>query len=200
MSRKEKILIVEPAAIVTEGLTRILKDFSEFEILPPLEDMDDFRERLAATRPDVLLINPTILPYSKRPAVSGLLQDYPQMTIVALVYQYIDSAVLHSFHGILEIREARERIAEILTEAQTSASTHKLPMDATSYELTKRETDVLVLVAKGLMSKEIADRLHISVHTVISHRKNITRKTNIKSVAGLAMYALMNNLVEEDTI
>ena len=73
-------------------------------------------------------------------------------------------------------------------------------MDAMNYELTKRETDVLVLVAKGLMSKEIADRLHISVHTVISHRKNITRKTNIKSVAGLAMYALMNNLVEEDSI
>ena len=47
------------------------------------------------------------------------------------------------------------------------------------------------------MSKEIAERLHISVHTVISHRKNITRKTNIKSVAGLALYALMNNLMEE---
>ena len=200
MSRKEKILIVEPSFIVTEGLTRILKDLSDFEILPPLEDMDDFRERLAAVRPDILLINPTILPYTKRPAVFSLLQDYPQMTVVALVYQYIDSAVLHSFHGILEIREVRERIADILTEAQTSASTHKLPMDATNYELTKRETDVLVLVAKGLMSKEIADRLHISVHTVISHRKNITRKTNIKSVAGLAMYALMNNLVEEDTM
>ena len=68
---------------------------------------------------------------------------------------------------------------------------------AGGHELTRRETDVLVLVAKGLMSKEIAERLHISVHTVISHRKNITRKTNIKSVAGLALYALMNNLMEE---
>ena len=47
MSRKEKILIVEPAAIVIEGLMRILKEFSEFEILPPLEDMDNFRKRLA---------------------------------------------------------------------------------------------------------------------------------------------------------
>ena len=73
MSRKEKILIVEPAAIVTEGLTRILKELTEFEILPPLEDMDDFRERLAAARPDILLINPTILPYTKRPAVFSLL-------------------------------------------------------------------------------------------------------------------------------
>lgn len=98
MSRKEKILIVEPSFIVTEGLTRILKDLSDFEILPPLEDMDDFRERLAAVRPDILLINPTILPYTKRPAVFSLLQDYPQMTVVALVYQYIDNAVLHSFH------------------------------------------------------------------------------------------------------
>ena len=59
--------------------------------------------------------------------------------------------------------------------------------------MTKRERDVLVLVAKGLMSKEIAEQLNISIHTVISHRKNITKKTGIKSVAGLAVYAMLNN-------
>ena len=64
-------------------------------------------------------------------------------------------------------------------------------------DLTKRERDILVLVAKGLMSKEIAEQLNISIHTVISHRKNITKKTGIKSVAGLAVYAMLNNLMNE---
>ena len=58
-----------------------------------------------------------------------------------------------------------------------------------------RETDVLVLVAKGMSSKEIANQLNISVHTVNSHRKNITHKTGIKSVAGLAVYAMIHNLM-----
>lgn len=200
MTRREKILIVEPSAIITEGLMKILQESSNFEILPALEEMDELKERLASLRPDILLINPTVLPYSKRPVVFGLLQDYPQMTVIALVYQYIDNMTLHSFHGVLEIRESRERICDLLLEVRSSVSTHKLSVDTNNYELTKRETDVLILIAKGLMSKEIADRLNISVHTVISHRKNITRKTNIKSVAGLAMYALMNSLIEEDSI
>ncbi|MBP5515473.1 MAG: helix-turn-helix transcriptional regulator [Bacteroidales bacterium] len=65
-----------------------------------------------------------------------------------------------------------------------------------NYELSDRETDVLVLVAKGMSSKEIADTLNISIHTVNTHRKNITHKTGIRSVAGLAVYAMINNLME----
>jgi DNA-binding CsgD family transcriptional regulator len=53
-----------------------------------------------------------------------------------------------------------------------------------------------VLVAKGLANKEIADKLNISIHTVMSHRKNIAHKTGIKSVAGLTVYALLNNLLD----
>jgi regulator of cell morphogenesis and NO signaling len=61
--------------------------------------------------------------------------------------------------------------------------------------LSERETEVLVLVAKGYMSKEIADMLNISMNTVNTHRKNITAKTGIKSIAGLTVYAMLNNLM-----
>ena len=69
-----------------------------------------------------------------------------------------------------------------------------------SVELSNREIDVLVALAKGLTNKEISDQLFISVHTVITHRKNIIRKTGIKSVSGLTVYALLNNLVDESEI
>ena len=62
--------------------------------------------------------------------------------------------------------------------------------------LSAREKEVLVCVAKGLINKEIADQLNISIHTVITHRKNISRKTGIKTVAGLTVYALLNNLLD----
>ena len=51
-----------------------------------------------------------------------------------------------------------------------------------------------------MMNKEIADRLSISIHTVITHRKNITRKTGIKTVAGLTVYALLNHLLDVKSI
>ncbi len=66
--------------------------------------------------------------------------------------------------------------------------------------LTTREIEVLVLVTKGLINKEIAEKLNISLTTVISHRKNITEKLGIKSVSGLAIYAVMNGFIDADRI
>lgn len=62
-------------------------------------------------------------------------------------------------------------------------------------ELSDREKDVLIQVVKGLSNKEIADVLCISQHTVVSHRKHITRKLNIHSSAGLTIYAIVNKLI-----
>lgn len=67
-------------------------------------------------------------------------------------------------------------------------------------ELSAREKEILVAVARGMLNKEIADLYNISIYTVISHRKNITRKTGIKTVAGLTVYALLNNLIDMNTI
>jgi DNA-binding NarL/FixJ family response regulator len=62
-------------------------------------------------------------------------------------------------------------------------------------EISDREKEVLRLVAIGLTNKEIADKLFISSHTVITHRKNITAKLGIKTIAGLTMYALINHII-----
>ena len=66
--------------------------------------------------------------------------------------------------------------------------------------LSERETDVLKAVALGYSNKEIADKLFISINTVITHRKNITEKLDIKSIAGLTVYAIMNNLIKPEDV
>lgn len=74
---------------------------------------------------------------------------------------------------------------------------HKVtPKTIETEPLSDREKDVLVELAKGLSNKEVADVLNISTNTVITHRKNISRKLNIHSVAGLTIYAIVNNLVD----
>ncbi|HDR53015.1 MAG TPA: response regulator transcription factor [Mariniphaga anaerophila] len=76
----------------------------------------------------------------------------------------------------------------------------KQPKTIDSEELTAREKEVLKLVALGHSNKVIAEKLFISIHTVISHRKNITDKTGIKSISGLTVYAILNNLIDTETI
>ena len=63
-------------------------------------------------------------------------------------------------------------------------------------KLSSREIEILTGVAQGLLNKEIASKYNISIHTVITHRKNIARKTGIKTIAGLTAYAILNNLIE----
>ena len=66
--------------------------------------------------------------------------------------------------------------------------------------LTSREVEVLVLIVRGYINKEIADRLNIGLTTVISHRKNIMEKLGLKSVSALTIYAVMNGYVDVDKI
>lgn len=62
--------------------------------------------------------------------------------------------------------------------------------------LSDREKDIIKCVAKGMSNKEIADKLYLSIHTVTTHRRNITAKLQIHSPAGLTIYAIINNLID----
>ena len=81
-----------------------------------------------------------------------------------------------------------------------SVRNEEAPREEEGDALSSREKEILVSVAQGLLNKEIADRHNISINTVITHRKNISRKTGIKTVAGLTVYAILNNLVDINTI
>ena len=64
-------------------------------------------------------------------------------------------------------------------------------------QLSIREREILKLVAQGNSSKQIADKLFLSIHTVITHRKNITGKLGVKSISGLTLYAAINNIIDQ---
>ena len=191
------VLVIEPSDIICEGLRSILNQSGGFNVLSPLNNAAMMEERVMATRPDILIVNPTLLSSTPRQQLASVAQQRPSMPIVALVYQYVEQPLMDLFRFSLDIRMGSSQIVALLNNAistTTASDARQEPQE--NYELSDRETDVLVLVAKGLSSKEIADKLNISVHTVNSHRKNITHKTGIKSVAGLAVYAMLHNLME----
>lgn len=87
------------------------------------------------------------------------------------------------------------RRMEIKNECNNS-TLHNEEESEISEELTKREQDIIVCVVKGMTNKETADKLFISVNTVTTHRRNIAKKLNIHSPAGLTIYAIVNGLVD----
>lgn len=184
-------LIVEPSEIVRTGLQTILDEDGTFRLLSPLYDAVILEERVKTLQPDLLIVNPTLMMPPALLQMASVQQAKPNIAIAALVYQYVEPELLQRFKAIVDIRERRSQIVAVLKEEVKRVK----EMEDENYELSEREREVLVLVAQGLSSKEIADRLNISIHTVNSHRKNITRKTDIKSVAGLAVYATLHNMV-----
>ena len=98
----------------------------------------------------------------------------------------------------ISVMDPKVVIIEKLTPFIKPASTES--GDDNSEELTPREKLILENVALGLTNKESASKLFISTHTVISHRKNITRKLHIKSVSGLTVYAILNGIVKMEDV
>lgn len=111
------------------------------------------------------------------------LSDYPQINIAGSQEQI--EQTLRQLHGA--------------AHGAPIGSNHGAPAShpgATKEVLSQREIEVLQLVVEGLINKEIADKLNIALTTVISHRKNITEKLGIRSVAGLTIYAIMKRYIE----
>lgn len=90
---------------------------------------------------------------------------------------------------------------QLLEENVSAVETAPAAVPASTAEtLSEREREVVGHIVRGLTNKEVAERLFISVNTVLTHRKNISRKLNIHSVSGLTIYAIVNQLVNLDEI
>lgn len=96
-----------------------------------------------------------------------------------------------SYNGFFTVSR-NASVSELRHAIHTLVSSKKQHATAA---LSRRETDVLRLLAQGLTIKEISDRLHISSNTTTTHRKNISLKLGIRSVSGLSLYAMMNGII-----
>ena len=194
--RRCKVAIVEESAVIAEGLRALLAAEGEFETVYVAEDLRTLNERFALVAPDVVIVSTSLscgLPRNVRAAYP----DLRNTAVVALSVAVRDDEILRQFDGVLNIYDKPSSMVKKLRAAVEQSEAN--PYDE-SHDLSERERDVLVRVAKGLSNKEIADDLNISIHTVMSHRKNIVHKTGIKSVAGLTVYALLNNMLDRNDV
>ncbi len=183
---RNRVIICEASEIIAIGLAEIIDGIAQFDVVSRIDNPEQLCEKAIALDANLLIINPMLLGFQNRDFLIQLGKELPSVTLVALVTASLDHSMLTPYHGVIEINDTRSKVISKMNEFARSETSKNLD----DVELSKRETDVLVAVAKGMMNKEIADQMNISIHTVISHRKNITRKTGIKSVSG-------NNLIDE---
>jgi DNA-binding NarL/FixJ family response regulator len=107
---KCRVLIVEPSEIIVEGLLSILNRQTKFKVLSPVGDVDNFAERIIAARPDVVIINPSLV--GRNPVNFG-----DNVAAVALVYQYFQQSRLNKYDAVIDIRDSRTAIGETLATA-----------------------------------------------------------------------------------
>lgn len=195
--KKYRLIVIESSPIVTAGLKTFMETQPEFEIVQCFTDFSHYLERSVSLHPDILLINPALIDYQKRLNIKSLL-PHQDLLLVALVYTYVDNEVLKQYNGRIEINDDVAGIVRKLKQVIENSTVNAEISDG--YELSERELEILTAIAKGMTNKEIADLHNISIHTVISHRKNITRKTGIKTVSGLTVYALLNNLIDQSNM
>ena len=194
----KKILLIMPSKVIARGIEAVLSELGEFRVEGILSDLSHVSEaRLRNMDADVILIDPVLADYTSRMSVRSRISEYSSAAVVALKSVPMDEEQLKQYDGAVGLYDDPVAIVRKLRE---SLSSREESPESEGYDLSAREKDILVCVAKGMLNKEIADHYNISIHTVITHRKNITRKTGIKTVAGLTVYALLNNLIDSGSI
>lgn len=190
--KKQKILLIEPSEIIAEGFRAIVGKSPEFEITSTLPNPAFYNN--ISVKPNIIVINPTVINYDERFDIrSYFCSNNENITIVALTSSNLEEGVMRQYDGCINIYDTTMRIIQKLQSAVEEAQQN--PKNDHN-ELSSRERDILVAVAKGKTNKEIADEYNISIYTVISHRRNISRKLGINSIPGLTVYAIMNKLVD----
>jgi len=189
---KVNIAILEPSQIVYEGLSNLLLKSGKFFHLFRIDSFSELEKNIREEELDILIINPAQV-QNKEKEFASLRKLRPEACWVALIYSFYDQHFISLFDKSIHITDSVEKIIESIDRLNDPAAPSQyLDQD----DLSEREIEVLKLVIGGMSNKEIADKLFISIHTVISHRKNISQKTGIKSQSGLTIYAISNKIIQ----
>jgi len=204
MSKSLKIAIILPDALQRVGLRSILADyflpveisfFSSYNIFIPSEK--DFFDFYFIT-PDIFVVHSDFFLQKRTKTICVINEGIPPLSKEGLYSPSlgeIEGANSQFSTKVLQSNLSQEEIVEKLRAIFQETAGRESTYSVNGKELSAREKDVLRLVVMGLINKEIADTLYISLNTVLTHRKNITSKLGIKTIPGLTFYAITNGLM-----
>ncbi len=189
-----KIIVLENSPIIREGIQALLTNVERVNTVTFVASLDELEGLIKYPFESIILINPSFI-LTNTNQFNQLKSKIEQTKWIGIIYSHFPVSILNKLDGEIDIYDSRKNFSSKLTKWIETDGNDNYNNKET---LTDREIDVLKLLAEGFSNKEIADNLNISVNTVITHRKNISQKTGIKSVSGLTIYAVVQNLISLD--
>ena len=211
-----KIYLVDDHTIVRDGIKMMMLNQSQVRIIGDFGNSDELFRALKETQPDLLLLDITLPGLSGIEITKIMSQLYPDIGVLILSGLEDEETIVQAIragakgflpkktdqkellHGILEIYNGNRYFGTEISRTIFNLTVKNISMELDpeiSTELTSREIEIVKLFSDGLLYKEIADKLSISIKTVETHKANIMRKLEIKSTAELVKYAIKNNIV-----
>jgi len=207
-----KLIIADDHQLLIEGLISILSELEGLEILDPVNNGNQLIKSLSLNPADLVLLDLNMPKLDGIKTLAILRKDFPDLKIIILTNynqpQLIEEVKKLGAHGYLlknsssrVLKDAIDRVlkGELIFEEKAlpendKGSSYFIDDFMKKYQLTRREVEIIKMIAKELTSKEIGENLFISEFTVSTHRRNIMRKLNSKNVAGLLKFARQHGL------
>ena len=212
------ILIVDDHALMRNGLEAMLASEPDYEVVGVAADGMSAIRSVSELQPDIILMDLTMPRTSGMDAIVQIKRKHPHIKIVALTFQKEDKYI----HATLEAGadayvlkdDSRTELFNALANVATG-NNYLSPSivdkvvagylsggDATSTKpswevLTRREREVIKLIAEGKRTKEIAEYLSLSPKTIEKHRTNLMRKLDLHNVSEVTVYAIKNGFVTD---
>ncbi|HQO90131.1 MAG TPA: response regulator transcription factor [Chitinophagales bacterium] len=208
-----RIVLVDDHQMLIDGLSAILSHYPEIEIIKSYTNGNLLVEEINTVQPDIVLTDismPMIDGYEMtkqikklRPAtqviavsMSGNIADINKMLDVGISgYVLKNAGNQELIDAIRKVAQGKMYFSDDVTEEMVKNKHTKPEKKEDQPTLTDRELEILKLIVQELSNAEIADKLYISERTVETHRKNMIRKFNTKTIVGLIKYALDNKLI-----
>lgn len=187
-------IIAEESPLICKGIKCHLRKFEDVKITDIDRDFQQLVIDINREKPDFVFINADFIARNTgRPLKSHLLKDV-ETRIILYHRPDVNPQFKEQYDFVFDLNYPLQALTQELTSLFA-----KIPLDRNTENnsvLSERERTILRAIAMGQTNKEIGEKLHISPLTVETHRKNITRKLGIKSVSGLTIYAVINNIID----
>jgi DNA-binding NarL/FixJ family response regulator len=201
-----RLLLVDDQSIMIDGLQALLSQYTELEVVGSAGNGAEAVEQARRLQPDVVIMDISMpdmdgIEATRRIMAEGL----PCRVLVLSMYHnvaFVKELLAAGASGYLLKNTGREVLHEAILKV-AGGGTYLAAVvqelldgspsptgEAEEVKLTRREKEVLLMLAEGLTTIEAANRLNLSEHTVDTHRKNIMAKLGVRNVAGLVKYAL----------